>query len=115
MSKTNKDAPFKPLTCNRNELDPFAVIIAGHGTAADRDRATVQLREEHVKLHAAVESGFAQIGHAIEQLDRREREHRAHRALPWYRRWFRRPPALQPLTLPEPEPPADAEDETPEE
>lgn len=111
----DKNSQYKPLVVNRAELDPFTTIQAGHGTAKDRDRATLQLREEHIKLHDAVERGFFQLANAVEQLDRRERAAREWHARPWWRRWFRRRPAQESIQIApqQPQQPAQRPDDAP--
>lgn len=106
----DKNEPFKPVVVNRNDVDPLALVRANRGTGRDRDRLILRIFDRW--MPAATES-FAQLRILLGQLADRQEELQAWLRRPWYRRWFRRPPALQPLTLPapEPEPPQPVEDD----
>lgn len=101
MAAPDKNVRFKPMVVNREDLDPLSLVRAGRGIARDRDRLILRIFDHLVP--AATES-FAQLRLLLGQIADRQEELQAWLHRPWYRRWFSRPPVLQPLTLQDPEP-----------
>jgi len=82
-----RNAPFKPVVHNRNEVNPFDLLRTGKATAHDRDRAILLMDkafEAQINQFAAVQQGLAEREWALRSYLVAEKEWRA---LPFWRRW----------------------------
>lgn len=95
--KLDRNEPFKPLTCNREDVPPLELVRAKRATAGDRDRLLLQVFDDFVP---AIGESFGQVREVLDQLYERQRDLQDWLRRPWWRRIFRRPPPLQPLTMP---------------
>lgn len=98
-SPKDRNAAFKPVIMNRNEVNPFALIRDGHVTTATLGRATMELVDNVNAMRDAATASFRQLAQMVQQLDDANRALGAWLARPWYRRWFRRPPAVPALAV----------------
>jgi hypothetical protein len=108
-----RNADVKPMVVNRNEVDPRELIRGGRGTARDRDRAILLLDRrcdqanrniativrEFDKTREATGQGFREYLSITEQVINRQDAIVEWHHRPWYRRIFRKPPALPKVEL----------------
>jgi hypothetical protein len=92
----DRNAAVRPMTVNRNAIDPMILIREGKGTARDRDRAILQAVQVIADVNGATRTGFQQVTTALSVLMGylRAVDHRSAR---FWRRWFTRRPALPDL------------------
>jgi hypothetical protein len=112
-SPRERNADVKPMVVNRNEVDPRELIRGGRGTARDRDRAILLLDRrcdqanrniativrEFDKTREATGQGFREYLSITEQVINRQDAIVEWHHRPWYRRIFRKPPALPKVEL----------------
>jgi hypothetical protein len=96
-AKSDRNRQFKPLTVNKEDLDPYALLAAGRGSNGDIRRCVLLARDRLDRVVRAVDANFERMRYILVQLTMRDDALDEWRRRPWYKRWFRKPtlPALQ--------------------
>ena len=108
MEVRDKNAAFKPLVLNREEIDPWSLLESNRGSTRELRRAALELRGRLNRIVDGVDGNFERMRELLVQFAARDQALAEFLARPWYRRWFRAP-ALPAIVAPLSRPPAKRE------